>query len=88
MRKRNGKGPDLGPDLPPEAAWIWGAFCELDMTRQNGFGVGPITYVELAAYAEVHGFAWEPAPLATIRALDREFLIFQAEKTKQPKGDR
>lgn len=79
------KAPDLGPDLPPEGAWIWGAFCELDLTRQNGFGPGPITHVEMLAYATLHGFEWDPPELGAIRALDREFLIHHAEKSKQTK---
>lgn len=85
MRKRNGKGLDLGPDLPPEGAWIWGAWCELDATRQNGMGLGPITHLEMLAYAALHGFEWEPPEIGAIRALDREFLIFHAAQNKSLK---
>lgn len=45
-------------------------------------GPGPITHQEMVAYATLHGFEWGPHEIAIIRTLDREFLIFQAEKTK------
>lgn len=79
VRKSKRQALDLGPDLPPEAAWIWAAYCELDLTRQNGMGVGPITHLEMLAYASLHGFSWDPPEVAIIRALDREFLIHHAE---------
>ena len=47
-------------------------------------GPGPITHVEMVAYATLHGFEWAPHEIGFIRALDREFLIFQSEKSKKP----
>lgn len=70
--------------MPGEGAWIWGAFCDLNLTRQNGMGAGPITHLEMLAYASLHGFQWEPPEIGAIRALDREFLIHQSEQTKKP----
>lgn len=87
VRKRQGvAAADLGPDLPAEAAWIWAAYCELDQTRQSGMGLGPITHLEMLAYATIHGFDWEPAEIAIIRALDREYLILQAEQRPRKRG--
>lgn len=48
-------------------------------------GPGPITHQEMVAYAILHGFEWAPHEIAIIRALDREFLIHQAEQSKKPK---
>lgn len=47
-------------------------------------GPGPITHTEMVAYAALHGFEWAPHEIAIIRALDREWLIFQAEKSRKP----
>lgn len=72
------------PELPEEAAYLWAAWCELDATRINGMGPGPITYSELWAYAQLHGQPWAPFELELIRLLDREYLTHLAENKPKP----
>lgn len=50
-------------------------------------GPGPITHQEMVAYGVLHGFEWAPHEISVIRALDREFLIHQAERSKKSAED-
>lgn len=70
----------LGPDLPLEGVWLWGAFCALDETRESGFGVGAISFTEMKSYADLWGFRWAPAEIAIIRALDRAYRVFRGQE--------
>ena len=60
MRRGAAKGkkvPELGDDpllLPPDLKNIWEAFGVLNTTRGRGFGVEPITFVEIEAYCRLH----------------------------------
>lgn len=85
-RRKAGKTAiDLGPDLPPEGAWLWGAFCALDDTRDSGMGVGAITFTEMKSYAQLWGFQWAPAEIAIVRALDRSYRVFKYEAQAKPR---
>lgn len=86
MRRQNGKTANLGPNLPPEGVWLWGAFCALDDTRDAGMGLGAITYTEMVHYAALWGFTWAPAELSIIRALDRAYRTFKYEQRKTGEG--
>lgn len=84
VRKKLGRAAiSLGPDLPVEGAWIWGAFCALDDTRDVGMGIGAITFAEMMAYAQLCGFRWTPVEIAIVRRLDRAFRVFQAGRQHQ-----
>jgi hypothetical protein len=68
--------PDLeGPPPVPELAYIVGWFGELSETRiSTGFGIGPISYGEIRAWARLNGIRPTPFELALLRRIDRIFL--------------
>ncbi len=85
VAKRLGtKGVKLGPDLPVEGAWLWGAFCALDKKRTRDMGLGAILYSEMLAFAQLWGFRWQPPEIAIIDALDIAYRTFAADT--KPKG--
>lgn len=61
------------------------AFHEISTDRQIAFGVGPIPAMAIGGYADRNGFA-SPDSYAelrrVIRAMDAEYLEFQAERRK------
>jgi hypothetical protein len=73
---------------PWELMHVWEWFIELDATRQNGMGIGPITHTELrnwSANLQVHPLPFE---VRAIMAIDRAFLIHSnsTSGTKDSKG--
>lgn len=80
VHKKIGRPVNLGPELPREGAWIWSAFVALDDTRDIGMGVGAITFTEMVSYADLWGFRWNPVEITIIRALDRAYRVFKAER--------
>lgn len=78
------------PDLPEEYTFAWNAFHELNGSRgSNGFGVNPITYLEIDAYVRLTGKVLLPYEINAINVIDACFLKAQdnlrktAQKTKQ-----
>ncbi|MCL4715460.1 MAG: hypothetical protein KJZ75_11165 [Hyphomonadaceae bacterium] len=74
----------LGPTLPIEGAWLWGAYCALDAKRDRNFGMGAITYTEMRSYSEIFGFRWKPPEVAIIDALDIAYRSFAATAKPKP----
>ena len=66
---------------PHEVEYIWQWFYELDATRQNGMGAGPITHVEITAWANGMGIDLLPFERQALRQIDRAFLIYSNSKT-------
>lgn len=71
-------------DCPVEVEYIWEWYIELDATRQNGMGYGPITHQEITAWSVGMKIDLMPFERESIRAIDREFLI-HSQKTKDKK---
>ncbi len=65
---------------------MWNWFAELDATRQNGMGVGPITFVEIGKWAELTRKKPIPFEIEALRELDRAFLIHSNTKAKDKNG--
>lgn len=64
-------------ELPAAAEHVWLWFLELDAARSgSGFGANPITFTELRAWIELSAVAVKPWELRSLRALDRERLIY------------
>ena len=74
----------MNPDPHLEA--IWQAFWTLSPSRPVGFGVGAIEFSQIAAYANLFGFAGTELQdlIRGITVLDNEFLKLQDEQ--KPKG--
>lgn len=60
------------------------AFSELNTCRRAGFGLGPIPWTAIIAFAEQYELEYDLKStfLRVIRALDQEFLEYKAEKGK------
>lgn len=71
---------DVDP-IPVEAAHLWEWWHQLNETRQAGFKLCHISYLELAAWAGVLHLRLSPFEVRCIMALDSCFLQWQ-DKTK------
>lgn len=72
-----------GPDLPLAGAHLWLWFLELDSARgSNGWGLNPVGYAEMEAWARLTGRRPGPHEIETLRALDRARLAASLPKEK------
>ena len=63
------------PEIPPAGFHILEWFWTLDAGRSsNGFGVNPISYPDILAWAALSGAEPEPSEVAAIKALDMAML--------------
>jgi hypothetical protein len=69
-----------GPPLAPALRYLAGWFGELAGSRASGFGVGPIEYVEIEAWARLTGRNPDPIEVRAIRALDLATRAIANEK--------
>lgn len=67
------KEPSL--EQPPVLPYVWELFKELTTTRQNGFQVGPITFLEMDAWSRLYGVALHPSDVSAISRLDALFRV-------------
>jgi hypothetical protein len=65
---------------PFELEHVWEWFNELDATRQNGMGHGPITHTEITNWDKGMQYRVSPFERQAIRALDRAFMIYSHSK--------
>lgn len=73
-------------ELPDGAEYLYEAFWQLSTDRaQSGFGVHPIPFSAIDAYARRYGIVDEEFDvlLVSIRALDDEFIEIMADKIKR-----
>lgn len=73
----------IAPDILEECVFAHGAFQDLSGDRQSGFGIGPIPWSSINAYALRHNigdldefemFAW------MVRVMDNAFVKHHSEK--------
>jgi hypothetical protein len=58
-------------DPPLELEHIWRWYCELGSARtSNGFGLNPLPYTEIQAYADLSGIRMTPWEVGLIKRLD------------------
>jgi hypothetical protein len=74
--------PDLqGPPLPPEIEHVWRWFDDLQSARGNsGFGLNPLSYSELQAWATMTHCAPTPFEVRLLKDLD---LLYLAEMSRR-----
>ena len=61
----------LGPPCPLAAEHLWPIFLELHSARSsNGFGLNPLSFVELDAYQRVTGIELLPEEVSLLRLAD------------------
>jgi hypothetical protein len=79
-----------GPGLPLEAAYLWGWFLELSVTRPaGGLGGGPsaIAYTEMLAWAQLTGRRPAPWEVEWLGHLDRVWMAGNEKHEKaKPAG--
>lgn len=66
---------DDAPGLEPELVRLWAIWRELDRTRSSGFGVNPISYLEIEAFCRITGEQLEPWEARAVRAVDDAYVI-------------
>lgn len=73
----------IAPDILEECAFAHGAFHELSSDRQSGFGIGPIPWSSINAYAQRYGISDTDefdVFAAMIRVMDNIFVAHHAAK--------
>lgn len=71
-------------DLPTAFKYVWQDFLVLNSSRtSNGFGVNPLSYVEIKAYYDLHQQVPEPWEITIIRYFDAVVMNVYAERAKQ-----
>lgn len=74
-----------GPSCPDELAYLWDWYCELAAARgSNGWGLNPICYAEIAAWAALTGRDPSPFEVGCIARLDRAELSAIAQRNRKP----
>jgi hypothetical protein len=68
--------PELdGPPCPPELVYVLTWFYELAAARgSSGFGLNPISYSEIDAWARLSGIEIDSSEVALVRLVDAAFL--------------
>lgn len=73
-------------ELPLQFKYVWEDFLMLSSSRPAGFGISPISFSEIKAYADLNGFEFEPWEVQVIKLFDNKALSHyskqQAKKTK------
>lgn len=66
--------------------YLWQWFLELNGSRlSNGFGINPISYLEIGSWNELNMNWIRPWEVQAIKQLDNVFLEFQSEKSSKKK---
>lgn len=69
-----------GQDIPEGGEFLWETFWDLSLSRgNNGFSENPLSWQELHAFAVLNGLDLSPYQAATLRSMDRAYLIVRAE---------
>lgn len=74
---KQGRSPPelVGPDCPPEFAWLWRVFCELSGQRQPGFAEpAPLSWGDIAAWQQLTRTALSPRDVDLLRRFDRLYI--------------
>lgn len=71
------------PEVYPHLMWVWDAFCEIEKSRQYGFGhPQPISLHEIESYARLNSITGEDLQelLTYVRFLDQSFIAWHRKK--------
>jgi hypothetical protein len=84
VARQTGKIPDalnIEP-LPPECEYLWRWFRDLSGSRTIGFGINPITYLDILAWSRLTGVRPEPWEVRIIRDIDTTLLASKAKESE------
>ncbi len=62
------------PVVPDGGILLWQCFRDLNATRSNGFGPGPISYLEIDAYLRLIGMSLQAHHIKILRLMDEAWL--------------
>jgi hypothetical protein len=77
VQKQTGKAPEKlqGPPLSLEVAYLWDAFINLSLGRQQGFnGPQPISYSEINSWMQATKQPLDAREVDALKALDAIFI--------------
>ena len=78
---------ETGPGVPENGEYLWAWFQELSSGRgNNGFGVLPLTWADMDAWARMTGTRPEPWETAILRSMDEAFLAVCQEAASAESG--
>ena len=71
------------PDVPSVGAYLWGWFWALSPRRGRAFGLAPLTFADMAAWATL--MREQPAPweIEAIMAMDQVYLAEASKAAKE-----
>jgi hypothetical protein len=67
---------------PEQIGYLWDWFSALTDWRQQTMGVGPLSHLEMEAWARLMRIEISPFEVEVLRMLDRECRQYYAEKSK------
>lgn len=71
-------------EIPDYVQYLWNWFWEINETRSsNGFGMNPLTFLEIQAWSNLNMYWVRPWEVKTIKRMDAVLLEFQAEDSKK-----
>ena len=63
------------PEVPKEVRYVWRWFCSISQGRHSTeYGLSPLAWAEIKAWAELTGRVLNEWEVATIRAIDWEYV--------------
>lgn len=69
------------PPMPEALAYLWEWFLQLDGARGgNGFGLNPLSYAEIQAWAQLTRLQPEPWEVSAIKRIDSSRIRVSQEK--------
>ncbi len=74
--------------LPEAGAALWSAFCDLQRGRTwHENGPNPITWSDMAAWAQLTRRSLQPHHVETLRRMDEAFIDHVCRKRETPKSE-
>lgn len=83
LEKVAAKGPrasSLDAEIPEAAQDAWALWVDLHTGRSQGFGVAPLSWLDIDAWSRIRGHELAFTELELIRVIDRAFCEAQATK--------
>lgn len=68
---------------PKGAESVWSAFGQIGRSRPSGFGVSPVSLVEIEAWQRLFGVTLTPWEIETIIEVDAVFVVRASSKEKK-----
>lgn len=68
------------PPCPPALAHVWNAFARLSARRATGYGISPISFLDIEAFQRLSGLRLMPLEVRMIEELDDLYRSVMSEK--------